>query len=115
MNNLPENSPRDSISISDDHLVFIEEDILTLNSPNLSSLHLCSHYLSQMNDCSGFDHLRKLSDKIDYDFNYIGEGEKAEDRAFCYGLMEVGMKENRYYPHLNTQIKEQFFIPGMFI
>ena len=68
-----------------------------------------------MNDCSGFDYFRKLSTKFDYDFKYVGDGDKAEDKAFCYGLMEVGVKENRYYPHLNTQIKEQFFIPDMFM
>ena len=67
-----------------------------------------------MDDCSGFDYFRKLSTNLKYDFRLIGEGEKEGDKAFCYVLMEMGIKENKYYPHLNTLIKEQFFIPDMF-
>lgn len=64
---------------------------------------------------AGLEILRKLTPNIHQEIRLVGTGDMAEKKSFCYVLLEIGMKQNKYYPHLNTLIKEQFYRPEMFI
>jgi hypothetical protein len=45
----------------------------------------------------------------------VGGDEESQYRAFFYILLLIGMEEKRFYPHLNTLIREQFYKPNIFL
>ncbi len=45
----------------------------------------------------------------------VGNDEESQYRAFFYILLLIGMEEKRFYPHLNTLIREQFYKPNIFL
>lgn len=45
----------------------------------------------------------------------VGNDEESQYRTFFYILLLIGMEEKRFYPHLNTLIREQFYKPNIFL
>lgn len=110
MNEL-ENSPRDTESLDDDKVVLREEDAINTGTINLTRLINISETISPIVDCIGLEILKKCSQNSQYEVRFVGKGEEGIYKAFCLTLFQIEMKENKFYPHLNTLIKEQFYRP----
>ena len=60
------------------------------------------------------DIIKYLVEQDGRDIKYIGKDPYASYRSFFYVLLLIGVEEKRYYPHLNTLIREQFYKPNIF-
>jgi hypothetical protein len=60
------------------------------------------------------DFIAKIDTLFNKEIKFTGQGREALLNAFSFILLAIGCKQNKYYPHLISIIKEQFFKPGVF-
>lgn len=62
----------------------------------------CSKFISEIENLAGKE------------IRFMGSGHSSFLTSMSFILMALGCKQVKFYPHLITLIKEQFFRPGMF-
>lgn len=58
--------------------------------------------------------MRKILDLKNKDVHYLGEGFGSLTNAFSLAILFIGKNQSKYYPHLNSLVKEQFYRPDIF-
>lgn len=85
-----------------------------LELPSLSTFnsdYLCAPATSSLK-C--MDYIGSIEGLLHKEVKFAGFGRQALLNCFAYILLAIGCKQIKYYPHLITLIKEQFFKPGVF-